>query len=304
MGLAHFTPNEPGGSAVIRRILGLGTLTIALGGPAFAQPTVDGTIAGDTYGGAAAVQAVETGVASELDAAYCTSVGARFYLVLTGNLADDISKIEIFIDSKAGGENVLSGQPGNDGSAAMTGLTFDAGFMPDYHIIVRHGASSFDLDFAELGTVNYSSYTNVFGGTSVGSGLTGTGLNSQPIGVGFDNSNVAGVANGTGAANQAAAIAVQTGVELSIDLADLGYAGGDIRVCAFVNNAAHNFASNQFLGPVPPPQVNLGGDGAGTFTGVINFDLGNFAGDQFFGCSGQRVPVKNETWSGVKTTYR
>lgn len=289
---------------MIRRILGLSTLIIALAGPAFAQPTVDGTIAGDSYGGAAAVQAVETGFDSELDAAYCTSVGGRLYLALTGDLAEDIGKIEIFIDSKVGGENALTGQPGNDGAGAMAGLTFDAGFAPDYHIIVRHSANSFDLDFAELGTVNFSSYADVFGGTSEGSGLTGTGLNTQAIGVGFDNSNVAGVANGTGAANQAAALAVQTGVELSIDLADLGYAGGDIRVCAFVNNAAHNFASNQFLGPVPPPQVNLGGDGAGTFTGVINFDLGDFAGDQFFSCSGQRVPVESKTWSGVKTTYR
>jgi hypothetical protein len=202
---------------------------------------------------------------------------------------------------------VLSGQPGNDGAGAMTGLTFDAGFAPDYHIIVRHGLSTgsiFDLDFAELGTTNFTYYGDVFGGTQEGSGSTGTGLNAQPIEVGFDNSNGAGVAGGTAAANQAAALAVQTGLELSIDLTDLGYDGGDIAVCAFVNNADHNYASNQFLGPLQPPQGNLGGDGAGTFTGVLNFDLGNFAGDQFFTCSGQAIPVESTSWSRIKSMYR
>jgi len=275
-----------------------------LAAPTFAQPIVDGTIAGDGYGAATAVQAVEAGfTGSELDAAYCTSVGNRLYLVLTGNLAD-IGKLEIFIDSKPGGENVLSGLPGNDGAGVMAGLTFDAGFAPDFHLIARHGASNFDLDFAELGTANFSSYTDVFSGSAQGSGTTGTGLNAQAIEVGFDDSNVAGVADGTGAANQAAALAVQTGLELSIDLADLGYAGGDILVCAFVNNVFHNFASNQFLGTLTPPQINPGGDGAGTFTGTVNFDLGSFAGDQYFSCSGQRVPVKSESWSGVKNIYR
>ncbi len=48
-------------------------------------------------------------------------------------------------------------------------------------------------------------------------------------------------------------------------------------MCAFVNNANHNHASNQFLGPVLPPQGILGGDGAGTFTGVVNFNLANGA---------------------------
>jgi len=275
-----------------------------------AQPTVDGTIAGDAYGAAEAVQAVETEFGdnmSELDAAYCTSANGRFYLALTGNLEDNFNKIEIFIDSRAGGEGVLSGLPGNDGSGVMAGLTFDAGFAPDYHIIVRHGffgGDRFDLDFGELGTPNFSFYGDVFGGTQEGSGATGTGLNSQPIEVGFDNSNVGGVLGGNGAANQAAALAVQTGLELGIALADLGFTGGDIKVCAFVNNANHNYASNQFLGTLQPPQGNLGGDGAGTFTGILNFDLGSFAGEQFFTCPGGPVSVDDTSWSRIKAEYR
>jgi hypothetical protein len=278
--------------------------------PAFAQPTVDGTLAGDSYGGAASVQAVETGFGdnqSELNAAYCTMGGSRLYLVLTGNIENNFNKIEIFIDSKAGGENVFSGVPGNDGAFRMTGMRFDPGFEADYHLIARRGNSGgdrFDLDFAELGTPNFSSYGDIFGGSQVGSGATGTGLNTQPIEVAYDDSNVGGVAGGNGAANQAAALAVQTGLELSIALADLGSAGGDIRVLAFVDNQDHNFASNQFLGPLAPPQVNMGGDGAGTFTGVINFDLGNFAGEQFFTCAGRPVPAMRSTWGRIKTNYR
>lgn len=293
-----------------RKILGIATSIVMLAGLATAQPTVDGTIAGDAYGMAVSVQAVETEFGdnlSELDAAYCTSVGGRLYLALTGNLEDNFNKIEIFIDSRVGGENALSGQPGNDGAGNMAGLTFDAGFAPDYHIIVRHGfagGNRFDLDFAELGTANFSFYGDVFGGTQEGSAPTGTGLNAQPIEVGFNNSNAAGVAGGNGAANQADALAVQTGLELSIDLSDLGFVGGDLRICAFVNNANHNYASNQFLGPLQPPQGNLGGDGNGTFTGFLNFNLGMFAGNQYFTCFGQTVPVEKETWSRIRMFYR
>jgi hypothetical protein len=57
---------------------------------------------------------------------------------------------------------------------------------------------------------------------------------------------------------------------------------GDFRIMAFVNGGDHNFASNQFLGGLTPPQGNLGGDGFGNFTGTLNFDLNDFAGEQFF----------------------
>jgi hypothetical protein len=279
-------------------------------GPALAQPIVDGSIAGDGYGPAISVQAVETefgDTASELDAAYCSSDGTRLYLALTGNLEGNFNKLEIFIDSKAGGENTLSGQPGNDGTAVMAGFAFDAAFAADYHITVRRGSfggDRFDLDFAELGTPNFSSYGDVFIGTQEGAGVTGTGLNAQPIEVGFDDSNVAGVAGGTAAADQAAALAVQTGLELSIALSDLGFVNGDIHVCAFVNNSDHNYASNQFLGPLDPPQGNLGSDGSGGFTGALGFSLASFPGDQFFTCSERVIPVKRSTWSKVKTLYR
>ena len=286
------------------RLLAFLTLTAA---PAFAQPVVNGTIAGDSYGAAAAVQAVQTGFpdnSGELDAAYCTVTNGRLYLALTGNIGIDLHQLEIFIDSKAGGENTLGGLPGTESTSAMTGLTFDPGFTADYLIFVRRSGSQFNLSILELGTANTSVYTDIFGGGTQGVGATGTGLNALPIQIAYDHSNVAGVTGGTGAANQAAALAVQTGVELSIALSDLGHAGQDIKVCSFLNAINHNFASNQFLGPVPPPQVNLGGDGNGTFTGAITFNLGNFPGDQFFTCHSGAVDVQNSTWGRLKTLYR
>lgn len=294
------------------RLLVLAALATAFALPAVAQPTIDGTIAGDPYGPAAAVQAVETQFGdnfSELDAAYCTVAGGRFYLVLTGNLEGNFNKLEIYVDSKTGGENVLSGLPGNDGTGGkVNGFTFDTGFEADYHFIVRRGdfgGDRFDIDFAELGTPNFSSYGDIFGGFQQGSGATGTGLNAQPIEVAFDNSNLAGVAGGSAAANQNDALAVQTGIELSIALTDLGYTGGDIKVCAFVNGSNHDYVSNQFLGPLAPPQGNLGGDGNGNFTGTIGqLNLNNFAGQQFFSCAGQPVPAERATWGRLKVLYR
>jgi len=294
---------------MMRSIFVLATLVIVLAGPARTQPIVDGTIAGDSYGNAVSIQAVETGFGdnlNELDAAYCTSADNRLYLALTGNLEDNFNVIEIFIDSRAGGENILSGMPGNDGTIVMAGMAFDAGFEADFHIFVRHGFANgdrFDLDFGELGTPNYSFYDDVFLGSQEGSGATGTGLNAEPIEVGFDNSNTGGVVGGSGAADQSEAQAVQTGLELSIALADLGFVSGDIRVCAFVNNADHNYASNQFLGPLTPPQENLGSDGNGTFTGFLSFSLASFTGDQFFTCGELPVPVETTTWGSIKARY-
>ena len=283
----------------MQRSLLLTASVAALAVPATAQYGIiaDGSIASEPYGDAKAVQAVQTEFgdnASELDAAYVHILGDRLYLALTGNIEGNFNKLEIFIDSVAGGENVFSGVPGNDGSGVMTGLTFDAGFAADYHVIVRRGffgTDLFDLDIARLGTPDFSSFSDVFGGSQEGSASTGTGpANASPIEVGYDNSNVAGVMGGSGRADQVAAAAVTTGLELGIALSDLGSPVGDVRILAFVNGSDHNFASNQFLGALAPPQGNLGGDGTGAFTGVLDFDLGDFAGDQFFTCE---IPCPN-----------
>jgi hypothetical protein len=261
----------------------------AMAAPASAQIVVDGTKDAG-YGSALAMQTIETGFGdnfSELDAGYGLIDGGRLYLMLTGNVENNFNKLEIFIDSKAGGQSVFDSS-GNDNAGRMDGLVFDAGFTADYHIIFRRGTDNgnpkVDVDFANLAAQSASGYLDIMTGSGFdGTGSTGTGVNASPIQVGYDNSNAAGVGGNTGvAANQAAAAAVSTGLELSIDLADLGYAGGVINVMVGQNGGGHDFWSNQFLGGLPVGSVNLGGDGAGNFTGEGAIDFTQVDGSQYF----------------------
>lgn len=277
---------------MISRILSSAILlcTPGLGTPGLAQVFVNGSIVGDPYCAAVAVQTCNTEFGdnqSELNAGYGVITNGYLHLALTGNLEANFNKLDIFIDSMPGGENTLSGMPGNDGSYRMAGTTFDAGMDPDFLVIVRRGNNGtndiFDLDIGRLGTSDFSSFGDVFGGSNVGYGSTGTGtVNSNPIHVGYNGSNTAGVVAGSGAANSMEASAVITGLELAIAVVDLGSPAGPVRVTAFVNGGDHNYASNQFLGGLPAPQGNLGGDGTGNFTGSLTINLNNYPGDQFF----------------------
>ncbi len=274
----------------MKRVFGL-FLVGLMAAPVSAQ-VIDGT-RDVVYGAPLAVQTVETQFGdanpnngSELDAGYATISGGFLNLMLTGNIESNFNKLEIFIDSKAGGQAVFDSS-GNDNAQVMDGLVFDTGFTADYHVIARRGSDGsgpkFDLDFADLAAQTASGYFDILvGGGDAGIGLTGTGVNALPIGVAYDNSNTAGVAGGTGPANQVAAAAVATGLELSIALSDLDYVGGEICIMVGQNNGDHNYWSNQFLGGLPAPQGNLGGDEAGGFTGEGAINMNNFGGEQFF----------------------
>src|SRR3989304_2094034 len=106
---------------LMRLLLG-GLLFGLLAIPAWAVPIVDGTKDAQ-YGAALAVQTVQTQFGdanppgnlggSELDAAYAKVRNGRLYLMLTGNHEPNFNKLDIFIDSKAGGENTLRGPPQN-----------------------------------------------------------------------------------------------------------------------------------------------------------------------------------------------
>ncbi|MEX2169905.1 MAG: PEP-CTERM sorting domain-containing protein [Pirellulales bacterium] len=290
-----------------------------------AAATIDGSLDAE-YGAALAVQAVQTSFGdanppgnlggSELDAAYATVSGGRLNLLLTGNLEPNFNKLEVFIDSKPGGENTLSGTPQYDFfngsiwiSQNLQGLTFDNPFAADYHLFARWGGGPgpFEVDFidrqgggnasvpgsseAGAATVGLISAGTIPAG-DVGPNASGSAL-SQPLHFAINDNNAAGVTGGTGAANAVAALAVSTGMEFSIDLADLGNPGiGDvILIAAMVNNGDHNYLSNQLLGSlVPDPledppltQENLGGNGEGGFIGNLSgVDLNDFAGLQFF----------------------
>ena len=211
----------------MKKVLSLAIICL-MAAPA-AAVTVDGSIAGDGYGAPRAVQANETSFGdnkSELNAGYGFIDAGKLNLVITGQVENNFNKLEIWIDAAAGGQSVFS-SAGNDGASAMDGLTFDDGFTPETHIIARNGnfgGDRFDFDIANLLTTDVTSQFDIFGGSLTGSGTVAAGAaNANPIEVGYDNSNTAGVGEAwPGAADQAAAAAVETGLELVIDLADLG----------------------------------------------------------------------------------
>jgi uncharacterized protein (TIGR03382 family) len=283
----------------MRKILMVAVVPGALASVAMADPVLDG--ARDAlYGPAVSIQTVETQFGdanpnggSELNAAYGRIENGNLYLMLTGNLESNFNKLNIFIDSQAGGQNVLQNNALNGGNnptnenwaAKYAGFTFDNGFTADYMLIARNGNSGgdrFDIDFATIGGGEnaFLHGGNLFGGSLTGSNASAL---SNGIGVAFNNSNTGGVLGGTGPANQAAAAAASTGIEFVIPLAAIGNPLGEIRVSAMINGSNHDYLSNQFLGGLSAPQGNMGGDGNGTFTGSVGqINLNNFAGEQYF----------------------
>lgn len=239
---------------------------------------VDGTRDAALYSTPVAVQTIETGFGdngSEWNAAYSYVHGGRLHLLFTGNLESNFNKLEIFIDSRPGGSTTFT-SAGNDGANVMDGMKFDTDFAPDYHLIARRGSTKFDLDIANLATQASSVLSDIFGGGDSGSGISGTGpANTMPIRAGYNGSNTAGIGGNAGSpADQAAATAVTTGLELSIDLADLGNPTGPIKVMLLQNNNDHTFLSNQTLAGLPVGTGNLGTP--------ATVDFSTLAGDQFF----------------------
>ena len=243
-----------------------------------AAPRVNGLVSGDEYP-VLSTQTVETQYGdnlNELNAAHGVIRGGRLYLGFTGNLQvspSNQNQLHVFIDSKDGGESTLSGVPGAAGTSGMAGLVFDSGMAPDFHLIARRGTNDFMIDFAELGG-NGDYYGDVFGGSDVGSGSTSTGsVNLSAIDVAYNGSNSAGVGGAAStAADASAARAVVSGFEVSVDLTDLGYVDGPIKVTALISNGGASNYSNQWLGGLPNPYGNFSG----------NPDLSAISGAQYF----------------------
>ncbi|HEV8379589.1 MAG TPA: PEP-CTERM sorting domain-containing protein [Tepidisphaeraceae bacterium] len=313
------------------RILTVGIVLLLTAGSALAQIAVDGS-RDVGYGAPKAVQAVQTGfgdanppgslAGSELDAGYATIAGGRLYILLTGNHEPNFNKLEVFIDSKAGGENTLSGTPQYDffnGSSwisqNLVGLTFDTAFTADYHLFSRWGSGTgtYNVDFvnrqgggsamvpgstgASANAVGLVAVGSITAG-NVGTNASGTAL-TQNLDFAINDNNSAGVSGGTAAANMSDAAAVLTGMEFSIALADLGNPapGSTIKISAMINNGDHNYLSNQILGPLAPPQGNLGGDGGGGFIGTLaGVNFNQFAGPQYFEVT---VPVPEPSTIGL-----
>lgn len=274
--------------------------------------TVDGTRDAE-YGAPVAVQAVDTQFGdanpptslggSELDAAYAAFDAGRLYLLFTGNHEPNFNKLDIFIDSVAGGENTFSSTPqydfnGPNGwiSSFLGGMVLDTGFAVDYHLFSRWGGGGtpgpYEADFVNRqggasamvpgsAAMTAAPVDLVASGFipagDIGPNASGTAL-TQNLEFAINDNNQDGVFGGTGAADPVAAAAVTTGMEFSIALADIGNPtdGSQIRIMAVINNGDHNYLSNQILGSLAPPQGNLGSNGNGNFY----FDFGDYNFDR------------------------
>lgn len=281
-----------------RSLLGLAALSLL--GAAHAQPVIDGSYDA-IYGAPMAVQNTQTNFGdatwglvdycdgSELDQVFAYRDSTHLYLFIAGNLESNFNKLEIFIDSRPGGQNRLDGvQPDTDfgalprmaGTGIGDGLTFDAGFEADFWFSMTGGGLALYAlyaNFGEIGTLN---------GQWLGEGvaLNGTLINSNNLGVEatLNNSNTLGVTAGTGPDNGAG---VNTGMEWKIPLSLIAASGGPIKVCIFINGQGHDFVSNQVL-----PGIG-GGDNLGE-PRLVNF--ANIPGDQFF-----TIPGTGPTISGT-----
>jgi hypothetical protein len=143
--------------------------TALMATPALAVPVMDGN-ADVEYGAALSTQNTNTqfgnansgdpingGGGSELDQVFGYISGGRLYVTLAGNLETNFNKFDVFIDSEAGGSNVIDGgalpagvdqfccggngtDPNNTGALQrLNGLTFDAGFAADHYLTFTHG---------------------------------------------------------------------------------------------------------------------------------------------------------------------
>lgn len=175
------------------------------------------------------------------------------------------------------------------------GLTFDSGFEADYYFSFRMGNYDEVADeaiifgnWARLGDGNTDPGEGRFLGEAItGGGGIFVGGDKEQQGTGFEetladinNSNTGGVEGGMDQFFGMPApdpTAVDTGIEIAIELADLGWNGTDqMRFTAFLNGEGHAFVFNQSLqamcseDPGEPRQVDFS-------------DESLFPGNQFIG---------------------
>ncbi|MCW5936589.1 MAG: hypothetical protein KIT11_04705 [Fimbriimonadaceae bacterium] len=243
------------------------TALMAACGLAVAQ-TVDG-IADPVYGSPIVVQNTQTQFGdsnlglpdfangSELDNCYVYRTATDLYILVGGNLESNFNKLEIFIDSIAGGHTRLTGdypdvdfgalnRMSDDGTG--NGLTFDTALAADYWLGLTCGNSPLELyaNYSEVKAVANGGVGYYLGMGVQGNGTLNGGTNPFGIEATLDNSNTAGVPGGNGI-DPGNGAGVTTGMEFRIPLAAIGNPTGPIKLCIFVNGGGHDYLSNQVL---------------------------------------------------------
>lgn len=187
--------------------------------------------------------------------------GATQLSLFTGGRPDGNAFL-IFVDTKAGGQNVLNNaQTGGDAYQLnnLNGFKFDAGFEADYMLRVYGDGSG-------------NAYVNVFDFEADANGYWGN-ANPSPVllGVAAFARDWQSVPAGYDPAS------VTTGFEISLDYALVGLTGPaeSWKVSAMLSNGGSDYLSNQQLGSLPVGTGDIAGSSSG------NWDQTKFAGDQY-----------------------
>lgn len=239
---------------------------------ASAQITIDGNL-DPAYGSALATQTVTTGFGdaggnndsaggSELDAAYGSIQGANLDLFLAGNLENNGNHLNVFISGGAAGQSTLS-LPATGTMKAMNGSQFSPGFQATYAFDANNYQGTWyseEYNYAGTGALS-GGYVGALGESSTGIAAGSTG-GFVTLGINNNNASTMGPLGPAGTAYpQSQALAVTTGIEMSIPLSQIGYTGGAIEVLADVNGGNDGYLANQFLPGLPVGTGNLGTSG-------------------------------------------
>ena len=206
---------------------------------AFAQITLDGNIIEPQWGAPLVTSAggptPSFGAGQEINAIYATAANtSNIYIAVAGNVQNG-NRILVFLDTKTGGYN-----NGNFGRAGAppgvnnfnSGSTFDAGFSPDYCLVIGTNAAM-DNYYFDLYTLSGILFTgggpnNYLGDKAVMGASPANGMNTR-------------------------------GFEIVIPKASLGYVNGtSIKMMAMYTGES-GFLSNQFLTPAGAGDGNYGG---------------------------------------------
>jgi glycosidase len=196
---------------------------------------------------------------SELNQLFVRPTAGGLRIGISGNLTTDGTGLCLFIDSRAGGQNVLnfSGYtPPPGGPNALTGTRLDAGFEPDEMIFINTAGGTIYVDQFTLLPGGITKLYKGNGTINDGDGNLAGGSNANGMQVAMNNSNTLGV-TGASAANASTA---RHGFDMLIPFQDIGVAGltgGDVKIAAFIVKTSGE-VTNQWLPGLGGGYANLG----------------------------------------------
>lgn len=172
------------------------------------------------------------------------------FIGMPGNLAPGQGNLVLLADVSSGGPGALytlDQSPPPAGLAELTGMTFDAGYTPEWMFFINAVGSTFYVDQLELFAGASMKTYRGSGTVNSGSGLLNGGTNPVGIQVAFNNSNTAGVNGQSGAG----ALSATSGFEMYVPYTALGLAPGgcaEVRVSAFISNGLGSVSSQHLPG--------------------------------------------------------